>query len=363
LRKINSKNAKLSLHLQEIEMPQFQYVEQTPMKLTPLRTLTVEEFEASTPVLQFILPEPVAAPADVTKSVKKIDAMIQKLHSEGGYVPSYDSHVLIGDITQIAILQKYSGDCIIHNANDFDSQGRLDIGIHIDIERDEYLVNIGILRDQLRECISRGVPIIIIPLELQNLQGVQGNSHANVLIYRVTQHTMELFEPNGNLRVIGQEILGNQIDGILQKMIQRLNQLGFQINYVPAQHIFPEWGFQAFESIAPQVKETPEGGYCTLWSCLFIEMVFLNPEKTSREIAVEISSITQNDPMYLRRIIRGYVVETERMLKDTLKSVINWDEFYYDRGSGTFDVIAARLTVWKKWVISTATQGQNIRYK
>ena len=56
-----------------------------------------------------------------------------------------------------------------------------------------------------------------------------------------------------------------------------------------------------------------------------MELVLMNPDYTTKQIIDEAFRITQKEPKALKEVIRGYVVECEKVLDQLLKNVANED--------------------------------------
>jgi hypothetical protein len=73
------------------------------------------------------------------------------------------------------------------------------------------------------------------------------------------------------------------------------------------------------------------GGFCGMWMLFVLELIFLNPTKPTKEIIKEAFAITKEDPQYLRNVIRGYVLKTEKMLDNYIKKIDANDGFSFNR--------------------------------
>jgi hypothetical protein len=74
-----------------------------------------------------------------------------------------------------------------------------------------------------------------------------------------------------------------------------------------------------------------------MWSLFCLEMMFINPEKTTKEIIGEAFKITKEDPQYLANLIRGYVVKTEKLVDTYIKSIDKNDGFSFSNIKGLHD--------------------------
>ena len=349
-----------NLLFNELEMPKFQnYIEHKYEPLEQIPIVPSEQFIPTKPILNFILPEPEKAPKDVKKDINNIEEIIKQLHSTGDTIPYYNPETIIGNIAEIAILKKHGGDCIVHNVMDAGiKKSELNIGITVQFPFKVENVNTTKLKDELLDCVSRNVQIIIIPFTLW----LRGGGHSNILIYRVAENTIELFEPHGKYFNFNENDR-KRINSAIEQIIKKINPaFKNKLRYLEPSTIFNEKGFQAIEN---EIKGSriEGGGYCTLWSAFFMEMVFLNPKKTSKQIADEILTLSKNDSTYIKRIIRGYVIQTEKLLKETIKKVINYEYSYSSNRRMSSDKLYSKLTDWQQWVLNVATEGQKIVHK
>jgi len=175
--------------------------------------------------------------------------------------------------------------------------------------------NTNVLK-QIQKCIENGVEVIIIPVNLQ----INNDGHANVLIYRSKDNTIEHYEPHGAnfLKSIDSQFQSSNINdiifGVLTNFVKALNELTHThispITFIRGSYICPyENGFQNLES--KYNDEFSGGGYCAPWSLYFIESVFRNPQYNSIEVYKKLwnrfeTELSKNE-FFLRDFIRGYV--------------------------------------------------------
>jgi len=170
----------------------------------------------------------------------------------------------------------------------------------------------------LKKCIDRGVSVICIDLSLEF--GASYSGHANILIYRPFERTVERFEPHGATYGNSQKE-DNSINSQLAELFEeKLNSYtDGEVRFVPPNEICPmKKGFQSLEGQIRKLK-IEGGGFCVMWSLFVMEMVLNNPNKSTLQIIEKVMDITKKDPQYLSNIIRGYVVGVEKLLDETLK--------------------------------------------
>ena len=183
--------------------------------------------------------------------------------------------------------------------------------------------------DNFLNCIKHNQPVIIIPLLFQFSDGTH---HANMLIYRKDLNTIEHFEPHGSYIDLRKDY-GDKITTILQLLIDKINEINNtsssrfynvlpnNIRLIPSNEVcIRTRGLQAIQSQLASFRiEGP--GYCQMWSLLFAEMALLNPTINSADILDYIYRLleSQNGPIFLSNIIRGYV----SMLGDEISSYLS----------------------------------------
>jgi hypothetical protein len=185
----------------------------------------------------------------------------------------------------------------------------------------------GLSKDLL-DCIERGVKMIAIPLNFLTKE----EAHSNMLIYRPDEKTIERFEPHGQ-KFYGyekdqDEIINKTLKTMFEKKMKPYLKK-YTPKYIPANEVCPvEKGFQYLE---PQIKglEQEGGGFCNLWSLFFLELIFLNPNISTKEVLQKALDISREDPQYLKNVIRGYVKKTEKTIDKFMKRIKETDGFNY----------------------------------
>jgi hypothetical protein len=274
---------------------------------------------------EFVEPEPAPAPQNIEPEINEIEKKIEELKAVGeakGAV-SYNPSVLITDIAFINLLEKYGAKCIVSNVNVSSRDKLYSIEVGIDIKNAKtwsfpqfFADNLGRI---LKDCVDRGVQIIAIPLSLKF--GSSNSGHANMLIYRPFKRVVERFEPHGQF--YGNSVADDKIfnDHLRELFEVKMKPVLGDIRYREPREIcpFPK-GFQSLESSLKGLAREG-GGFCSMWSFFLAEMVFLNPDKSTKEVIEEVFKITKEDPSYLKSVIRGYVIEIEKTLDELLKKV------------------------------------------
>ncbi|AIW01931.1 MAG: hypothetical protein YSLV7_ORF12 [Yellowstone Lake virophage 7] len=94
-----------------------------------------------------------------------------------------------------------------------------------------------------------------------------------------------------------------------------------------------------------------------------MEMVYLNPDKTSKEIADEINLISGEDPQYLKQVIRGYVMNMEKILQKIVKDVAKLNFAYSENNSDLYLKIHAKMGIFADWLLTMAEDRNTIVFE
>lgn len=225
---------------------------------------------------------------------------------------------LATSIFYLYLFNKYKTKCVIYSNI---SKSIFVIGIELFINHkleqskktqyESYLENVS---NQLKNCIKRNTTSFVIPLVLCFSDN---SGHANLLIYRKNDNTIEHFEPHGKYGPNYEDTV--YIEKELNRFIDILNKKLKEdkidiVKFKTSNDVCPViYGFQTIEEIYGNKKETIEGGgYCAAWSMFFAELCLKNPNISSNELLILIfnklndMSLTDRGK-YLRKLIRGYV--------------------------------------------------------
>lgn len=120
---------------------------------------------------------------------------------------------------------------------------------------------------------------------------MEKESHANVAIVDSLNKTIEIFEPNGsavNKFKQEQSAFSDAAVYMISEVIKREFYIEFSLKYVKE---CPSIGVQVQEQIASSLMDIFDtnhtrniGGYCMVWSCMFIHYHLLNPSLKHDEI-------------------------------------------------------------------------------
>ncbi len=254
------------------------------------------------------MPEPI--------HIKRIQAKLD-LFSEKNIIRQWPGYDMIDTLFYLYLFNKYKNNCLIKYTG-LTSKNALGIELQIKKRMSKndkaiYQTHLQVVSKQLSDCIQRNPDSIVVPLYLKGSTG----GHANVLIYRKKDHTIEHFEPHGAYYSFNNDI-NKLIDTKLNEFIHILNTHLKKNNkppvkLIPSNDVCPYiYGLQALEEKSSQQKLPLEGGgYCAAWSMFFTELALKNPTIPSNELLNIIYNKLDKDREkqgnYLRQIIIGYV--------------------------------------------------------
>ena len=274
-----------------------------------------------------------------TKETMGIAKSVVELRNAGksfGAVTKYQGNIFVGTLMYFELIKEYSGQCYVY-MSDGDKVGPSGIHIYIGAfsifsKFSNYHKSILSTKKQIiaiKACVDRGVETIIIPLYILTSRG---EGHANTLIYRVNQRVIERFEPHGAQSELGSFWFkdGNsQIDVKLKELIEVKKVLGEGITYKPPHLICP--AARGLQSLAEVNRDLTEEGFCLMWSLFVAEMVLRNPLQSTEEVINNIFAISDKNPEYLRDVIRGYAIKTERTINNLTQRILNKEFVYKDQ--------------------------------
>jgi 16S rRNA G966 N2-methylase RsmD len=276
------------------------------------------------------IPEPEPQPANIEPVVNKLEDKIKEFEEIGRTLGAriYSPSVFIQVVAYIALLLEYDRKCSI---------------ITEDIEKIKinnkekspmnynFYKNAESLSNDLLDCIKRGDKIIGIPLSLKF--GSSSDGHANMLIYRPDDKTIERFEPHGATFQHG-----GKDDDTFNKILKEMFEVKMKPYlkeytprfYNPSERCPNPQGFQSLENKISEIKGEG-GGFCGLWSLFALELMFMNPTMKTPEILKLAFDITKRDPQYIKNVIRGYVVKTEKLLDNYIKKIDETGSFNFSK--------------------------------
>lgn len=305
------------------------------------------------------LPEPMN-PATAT-DIKDLKTFMEDLKAEGEKgLDYYPANTLFGDIVFAGILAKYGNKCFWEREIAMEGKSSGDTWTEIKVIFTNEKMNdnraltsiftpsfLEAFGKHIEGCMERGEEIIAIPLTLygytvikeknpvnkQQYNKYTGNatSHANILIFRPKRGIVERFEPHGSKSGFVEKIdTGNEI--VINKVLKRfwekeMKKYVGKVRFVPPIDICPTKYPQTagFQSLASSLGKDIYGdkymGFCLMWSLFFVEVILMNPDKTTDEVITETLAISKEDPDYLLQVIKGYVRMAEIIIQSMAESV------------------------------------------
>lgn len=278
----------------------------------------------------FKIPKAIYAPKNIKLVVDNIQDSIDelsKIGKEKGAV-HYTGDMYIGELAYIAVINKFGNKCMpsyyLHGI-----QTILTINSNkakTPMFNEPYaLMEFG---ESIQHCIKSKVPIICIYLRLRFDDNPSG--HANLLIYRPFKRIIERFDPHGKgyYNDIEKDFnINRQLKELFEVKLNAYTN-GIVI-YKPPVEICPyKQGFQMLEE-SIKGSHIEGGGFCIMWSLFVMEMILNNPTKNTEQIIEKVMDITEEDPQFLKDVIRGYVVGVEQLLDETF-NMINKRKFTFE---------------------------------
>jgi hypothetical protein len=146
----------------------------------------------------------------------------------------------------------------------------------------------------LRECIEASSRMTVIPIELVT----PSSGHANMLIYDKLTHSLERYEPHGQVTPskFNPELLDTQLEKFFSVVIPNSKKL----EYFPPSSYCPRHGPQLFEKISREKLGVPiKKGFCSVWSFVYANYRLRFPDKKRDVIATYLSeSIRKKEEVY-----------------------------------------------------------------
>ena len=147
---------------------------------------------------------------------------------------------------------------------------------------------------KIHKCLKHK-KIVVVPVRLHwpgtgsYRNDAQGGSHANLLVVRKSNHTVEVVEPHGSrLGTNHPRMDPNKAYTNVVAMINKtLPKRAEKYNIVFSDEVCPYLsGIQSLEGYANIFKDdsVEGGGYCSIWSMFTTEMILSNPEFTTRQV-------------------------------------------------------------------------------
>jgi len=236
-------------------------------------------------------------------------------------------------------------------------------------KRKEYEKYLKKYAQRIQKCLKiKGRDIVVVPVRLHfpgkgaYENNAVGSTHANLIVVRKKERTIEAVEPHGE--AFGGSDYGGRVDTIgayrefanifnaaLPKK-ERENQKKY--TYLPSYIVCPRVrGVQSLEGYADIYRDTSQegGGYCSMWSMFTTELILSNPTKTTNEImTVLLDMIAQeNDDSrrkmgnYLLYVARGYATFIMRKVEQYFKDIYGESFEAIRLGGNASDIAEVRM--------------------
>lgn len=165
----------------------------------------------------------------------------------------------------------------------------------------------------LNNCKER---FLIMPLSLYSISVDQpftetSMGHANVLIFDTFLKTIERFDPHGTQSYEGANVSYNQ-DAIDKYLTGAFGSLLPSYKYIEFSVACPYFGPQLYV----ERNTSKVGGYCVMWSLMFIILKLLNPNKSSIEL---LKFMTKGTPDEIANKLSRFTKSVVDTLKKTNK--------------------------------------------
>jgi hypothetical protein len=148
-------------------------------------------------------------------------------------------------------------------------------------------------------------------------------SHANLLLYRPSQFTIEWFEPHGNI-YSGQIVTPKILKQFIQFFTNHLQTSNRKIQIIYPNIVCPYInGLQGLEGQSTLKKIS--NGYCALWSLLIMKLALKYNYKSLSEIVSEILALYKT-PDELRKLMYSFSKEVNSILQEYYNIHLGQDE-------------------------------------
>ena len=149
-------------------------------------------------------------------------------------------------------------------------------------------------------------PVVVIPFVFST--SVE-TAHANLLIWRPNQHTIERYEPHGaTFNSYTDPVLNDYINMGLKTLCRHLQlYLGGHLVYHSPLIIWTLSGLLGYQGLQSNKYQGPIlSGTCALWSLIMMDLVLMNPYKETSVFIKFLIDVSDTDPEYICNVIKGY---------------------------------------------------------
>lgn len=246
---------------------------------------------------------------NLTRKIKKLKKL---------YNPDPNAHVkwdytdVISNIV-IDFLAKRHKSCVI----------RVELYINHMFSRDNDLFITRAIKD-INKCLEdrsiKEKDIILIPVKFTYThEDANNEAHENLLVYRTKMKQLEWFEPHGKyFQLKMYPTINSQMNELVEKFCEKLN-----VDYLVRPNLVCPYliGPQGREQKSEIARHNDISGYCGLWVCLIMDLIFKFPYLTTNEIIK--SLLDNNNEDELRMIIKGFNIFLDKNFKKYAKVDFN----------------------------------------
>ena len=197
---------------------------------------------------------------------------------------------------------------------------------------EQYLTNYA---RSIMNCLKTKT-IAVVPIRLI-LPAKTGMAHANILVFRQKNKTIDVIEPHG-MFFMG-DVPGINIRGAYSHFARIFNEIlpkksqPYTLNN--SDQVCPRIeGVQSLEQLASIIKYPDEGGgYCSIWSMFTTEIILANPDVSTRDILKSLYNLLYDNNNnnkteignYLLLVARGYATFIERKVSEYYINIFGED--------------------------------------
>ena len=160
-------------------------------------------------------------------------------------------------------------------------------------------------------------------LKISKMKGEKNHGHMSLLIYYKDTKTLYFFDPNGNCC-----------------FLHSLQFFGFLRNYIPDVRLISSQNLHIYSGVKPldvdgrrvivglqnieaYECDEPDLGFCQIWSLLFYDLIYqfrnLHITMIISQFYEELKTV-ENQGLFLRRLIRGFMIDSFREMKPFYKN-------------------------------------------
>ena len=202
--------------------------------------------------------------------------------------------------------------------------------------------------ERIKDCIKSGSKYIVLPLGIE----LSAGSHANYIIYDISNNIIERFEPHGSTTPPGLNYNPELLDKILESRFKEIND---KITYVKPKDYLPKIGFQLLDIYETKKKKIGDpGGFCALWAVWYVDMRLTYTMLTPQKLVKKLIKSMRIQNISIKNMIRNYAVHIIKSRDEILNfaglDINNWlnDEYTNDQLDKVIDKIKEKIFLLSK---------------